>query len=120
MKLELKTASSTGSNTTPNQFIFILLLSYSYRVKSFMNKMIRVNTCHAPDGNANPSHLPEWLLKKLGLKPEEEGTLPLHLHLGRIYLPAYFGEKNDLCITSAPRPYFMGTAEFLGKHAFKK
>ena len=87
---------------------------YSYRVKSFMNKKVRVNTSHAPDANANPSHLPEWLLKKLGLKPEEEGILPLHLHLGRIYLPGYFGEKNDLCITSAPRPYFIGTAEFLG------
>ena len=86
-----------------------------------MNKKIRVKTSHAPDSNASPNHLPEWLLKKLGLKPEEEGILPLHLHLGRIYLPGYFGEKNDLCITSAPRPYFMGTAELLGKkHALKK
>ena len=86
-----------------------------------MNKKIRVKTSHAPDSNASPNHLPEWLLKKLGLKPEEEGILPLHLHLGRIYLPGYFGEKNDLCITSAPRPYFMGTAELLGKkHAIKR
>ena len=110
----------TGSTITPNQSIN-LLFSYSYRVKNFMNKKIRVKASHAPDSNASPNHLPERLLKKLGLKPEEEGILPLHLHLGRIYLPGYFGEKNDLCITSAPRPYFMGTAELLGKkHAFKK
>ena len=87
---------------------------YGYRAKLFMNKMVRVSPQKSPDSNASVQNLPEWIPNKLGLQVHEESLIPLHLHLGRIHLPGFFGQNNHLTIHAPPRPYFLGTADFLG------
>jgi len=87
---------------------------FSYRAKMLMGKMIRVSPQHSPDPNAKQQNLPLWLLNQIGLRQGQEHELPLHLHLGRMYLPGYFGANKNLIIHARPRPYFQGTAEMLG------
>ena len=78
-----------------------------------MGKMVKVDYTLLPDANSNLQNLPKTLLSKLGLHQYEEHLLPLHLHLGRVRLPDFFGYQKDLVIHAPPRPFFLGTAEML-------
>ena len=128
---EVVTKSANGQSTLlrieptseQNNFVWIYcadLLSpiigdglYGYRAKMLMGKMVKVDYQLLPDANSNLQTLPKAMLSKLGLKQYEEHMLPLHLHLGRLRLPDFFGASKDLTIHAPPRPYFLGTAEML-------
>ena len=86
---------------------------YGYRAKMLLGKMVKVDPHLLPDASSNHQNLPSWLLSKLGLKSYEEHILPIHLHLGRVHLPGYFGGSTNLTVHAPPRPYFIGTAEML-------
>ena len=86
---------------------------YGHRAKMLMGKMVKVNPELLPDVNSRLQNLPESMLSQLGLRSGEEHMLPLHLHLGRVHLPGYFGGSNHLTIHAPPRPFFKGTAEML-------
>ena len=85
---------------------------FSYRVRQFMGKLVHVKPQLAP--HQKTVNLPEWFLSKIGLSPGEEKLIPLHLHLGRVCLPKYFGKDKHLIINAPPRPFFQGTADMLG------
>merc|ERR1711963_201624 len=110
--------------TRTNNFILVYcadLLSpvigdqlFGYRVRLVSGKKVRVSPQQAPDANSKVQNLPQWMLQKIALNPGEEHVLPLHLHLGRVHFPRFFGKSRDLTIRALPRPYFLGTAEMLG------
>ena len=87
---------------------------YGYRTRHLLNKMVRVNPQKSPDPNAAVKNLPDWFLKKLGLYENEENLLPLHLHLGRVFLQDYLGKNNHLILRAPPPLFFQGTADCLG------
>ncbi len=86
---------------------------YSYRCRMLVGKMVRVNPQRSPHSKSNlTQELPPWMLAKLGLK--EAKSLPLHLHLGRVFFPSFYGRGKDLVVHAPPRPFFQGTADMLG------
>ena len=84
---------------------------FSYRVKPLFGKLVKVSHENSPVGH-NSNNLPRFVLEQLGLTPNEQDHLPVHLHHYRTHLPDFFGNE-DLTIYAPLPKYFECTANAL-------